>query len=167
MRYVLLSVSSGRGRAACRPLHRRRAHRIGAPARAFAQFMRKAVAKRPVEQFDTDLRLPEWQLEPDQEDPFGDPIDYYYVDEDGNLIDPRELDDTDPETRRPEGIDRPAPGNDGPPPAVDPEFLDRAINGTRRPPPPTTRPSPSQQTPAPSPTPSARTTSRPVTQPTN
>jgi penicillin-binding protein 1A len=137
-----------------------------APARAFAQFMRQAVAKRPVEQFDTDLRLPEWQLEPDEEDPFGDPTDYYYVDEDGNLIDPRELEDYDPAARRPEGIDAPGGGSENPPPAVDPEFLDRAINGTRQPPPPATRQAPQQQ-PAPSPTPNPRTTSRPVTQPTD
>ncbi|PIW55066.1 MAG: penicillin-binding protein [Sphingomonadales bacterium CG12_big_fil_rev_8_21_14_0_65_65_10] len=134
-----------------------------APARAFAQFMRKAVAKRPVEQFDTDLRLPEWQLEPDEEDPFGDPSDYYYVDEDGNLIDPRELEDFDPATRRPEGIDAPDGNRQSPAPAVDPEFLDRAINGTRRAPPAGQAP-PSQ--PSPSPAPSPRTTSRPVTQPT-
>jgi penicillin-binding protein 1A len=128
--------------------------------------MRQAVAKRPVEQFDTDLRLPEWQLEPDEEDPFGDPTDYYYVDEDGNLIDPRELEDYDPAARRPEGIDAPGGGSENPPPAVDPEFLDRAINGTRQPPPPATRQAPQQQ-PAPSPTPNPRTTSRPVTQPTD
>lgn len=38
-----------------------------APARAFSQFMQVAVAKRPVEQFDTNVTLPEWQLEPDEE----------------------------------------------------------------------------------------------------
>ena len=52
-----------------------------APARAFAAFMRVAVAKRPVEQFDTELQLPEWQLEPDDEWMFGDPDEeYYYID---------------------------------------------------------------------------------------
>src|SRR5690606_14445172 len=38
-----------------------------APARAFAAYMRYAVRDRPVEEFDTDLQLPEWQLEPDDE----------------------------------------------------------------------------------------------------
>ena len=38
-----------------------------APARAFADFMRVAVAKRPVEPFETEVTLPEWQLEPDDE----------------------------------------------------------------------------------------------------
>jgi len=38
-----------------------------APARAFAEFMKVAVAKRPVEQFETQAPLPDWQLEPDEE----------------------------------------------------------------------------------------------------
>ena len=59
-----------------------------APARAFASFMRYAVKDRPVEEFDTDLKLPEWQLEPDDEFYYGDPDDYYYIDEQGNLIQP-------------------------------------------------------------------------------
>ena len=62
-------------------------------------------------------------------------LDVLVVDEDGNLIDPRELEDYDPATRRPEGIDAPDGNRQSPAPAVDPEFLDRAINGTRRPPP--------------------------------
>jgi penicillin-binding protein 1A len=59
-----------------------------APARAFAAFMSYAVKGRPVEKFDTDLKLPDWQLEPDDEFLFGDPDDYYYVDEQGNLVEP-------------------------------------------------------------------------------
>ena len=38
-----------------------------APARAFASFMKVAVAKRPVEQFQTQAPAPDWQLEPDEE----------------------------------------------------------------------------------------------------
>jgi penicillin-binding protein 1A len=59
------------------------------PARAFADYMKIAVAKRPVENFDTGVTLPEWQLEPDDEaygldngsgggqmvDPDGNPIE--------------------------------------------------------------------------------------------
>ncbi len=41
------------------------------PARAFAQFMTIAVARRPIEQFQTQVTLPEWQLEPDEEAYFG------------------------------------------------------------------------------------------------
>ena len=59
-----------------------------APARAFAAYMRQAVKSRPVEEFETEVRLPEWQLEPDDEYFFGDPEDYYFIDEQGNLIEP-------------------------------------------------------------------------------
>ena len=50
--------------------------------------MRYVVKDRPVEEFDTDLQLPEWQLEPDDEYMLGDPEDYYFIDEQGNLIEP-------------------------------------------------------------------------------
>ena len=59
-----------------------------APAAAFAAFMSYAVKDRPPEKFDTELKLPEWQLEPDDEYGYGSPDDYYFVDEDGNLIEP-------------------------------------------------------------------------------
>jgi penicillin-binding protein 1A len=60
-----------------------------APARAFAAYMRVAVAKRPVENFETEVKLPEWQLEPDAEAYFGqtDP-GQPLVDADGNPIVP-------------------------------------------------------------------------------
>lgn len=54
-----------------------------APAQAFAQYMKVAVAKRPAEEFDTALKLPEWQLEPDDEAYFGAPDNGMYVDENG------------------------------------------------------------------------------------
>ena len=62
-----------------------------APARAFHDYMVKAVASRPVEQFDTQVTLPEWQLEPDEESYFGQPDegqspDGQLVDADGNPI---------------------------------------------------------------------------------
>ncbi|NJC35038.1 penicillin-binding protein 1A [Sphingomonas jejuensis] len=74
-----------------------------APARAFADFMRTAVARRPVEAFATEVTLPEWQMEPDEEAYFGDPDngidpsaaapgDQRFVDENGNPVggrDPR------------------------------------------------------------------------------
>ncbi|RDC59046.1 Penicillin-binding protein 1A [Alteripontixanthobacter maritimus] len=59
-----------------------------APAQAFAAYMRYAVKDRPIEPFDTDLKLPEWQLEPDDEFLYGDPDEYYYVDDQGNLVEP-------------------------------------------------------------------------------
>ena len=61
-----------------------------APARAFAAYMQQAVQGRPVEEFDTDLKLPEWQLEPDEEWMFGEPAEegYYFYDESGNPVGP-------------------------------------------------------------------------------
>jgi penicillin-binding protein 1A len=38
-----------------------------APARAFHDFMVAAVARRPVEQFETEVPIPDWQLEPEEE----------------------------------------------------------------------------------------------------
>ncbi len=58
-----------------------------APARAFADYMKVAVAKRPVEPFETEVTLPEWQLEPDAEAYYGSPDngvdDGMMVDENG------------------------------------------------------------------------------------
>ena len=46
-----------------------------APARAFRDFMARAVANRPVEQFETEVPMPDWQLTPEEE-MFGDqPLD--------------------------------------------------------------------------------------------
>ena len=109
-----------------------------APARAFAAYMRYAVAKRPVEKFDTDLKLPDWQLEPDDEVRFGqNPDDYYYVDDQGNLVEPNGA-------ARPGGPPGSGPGEpptegnpnpDAPPgeagPAANDDFLDSAT-GRRR-----------------------------------
>lgn len=86
-----------------------------APARAFSQFMKVAVAKRPVEEFDTELVLPEWQLEPDDEAYFGDP-DEYFMDDYGNPVDPL--------TGEPLGP--PLDASNDPPPPYDDSFLDRA-----------------------------------------
>lgn len=57
-----------------------------APARAFSAFMRIAVANRKVEPFDTEVTLPEWQLEPDEESYFGGPDNGTFVDADGNPV---------------------------------------------------------------------------------
>ncbi|MDE2620993.1 MAG: PBP1A family penicillin-binding protein [Sphingomonadales bacterium] len=101
-----------------------------APARAFAQYMRLATARRPAEKFDTDLVLPEWQLEPDDEARTGSPEDYYYVDEQGNLIDPARNEApqgpaADSQRGRIEDNGQPPLGNGGPPAAND-DFLDQA-----------------------------------------
>jgi penicillin-binding protein 1A len=71
-----------------------------APAMAFAAFMRTAVAKRPVEKFETDVTLPEWMLETDEEAYLGDQgnaaAPSSFVDENGNPIEPKVTDDYDP-----------------------------------------------------------------------
>src|SRR3546814_11690359 len=57
-----------------------------APARAFADYMSVAVARRPVEQFDTEVVLPEWQLEDEDEAYMGEPGEEGFVDENGMPI---------------------------------------------------------------------------------
>jgi penicillin-binding protein 1A len=95
-----------------------------APAQAFAAFMHYAVKDRPVEEFDTTVELPEWQLEPDEEAMFGEPDDYYYIDEQGNLVEPGRREPTpspfDVESERP----RDAPA------AASRDFLEEATGGT-------------------------------------
>jgi penicillin-binding protein 1A len=56
-----------------------------APARAFASYMRVATAKRPPEKFETDLKLPQYQIEPDDEAMQTNPDSYFYVDPNGNI----------------------------------------------------------------------------------
>jgi penicillin-binding protein 1A len=61
-----------------------------APAKAWAAFMRVAVAGRKVEAFDTNVKLPEWQLDTDEEAYFGDPDNGAFVDEQGAPLPPPE-----------------------------------------------------------------------------
>ena len=148
-----------------------------APAQAFAAYMRYAVKDRPVEEFTTELKLPEWQLEPDDEHMFGNPDDYYYIDEQGNLIEPgRSEGPVDrgsypddpyryppqdgtaprqpippPARRAPPPPQQPATGRgaDGAPQAVGDDFLDRALGRTREPVPATPQPTPAPTAPRP------------------
>ena len=99
-----------------------------APARAFAQFMRVAVARRPVEQFETEVPLPDWQLEPDEE-AYGLPYEYG----DGQFVDPEGIGI--------EPVDPLAPVPGPRPGAPDQTELDRIFNSPlpqreQRPPPP-------------------------------
>jgi len=117
-----------------------------APAQAFADYMRVAVKDRAIEPFDTDLQLPEWRLEPDEEWLFGDPGEYGLVDEDGNLIDPgvtepaEEYDADGGAVEEPRRIPpvRPVPvptlprtSDEPPPPAASDDFLERATGRGR------------------------------------
>ncbi len=119
-----------------------------APARAFAAFMEYAVRDRPPEEFDTELQLPEWQLEPDEEWLFGDPDNYFFGDDDGAYGGPGEGErplypgeDGGPAQpgRRYEPGALPQPVNPDAPPAASEDFLDRATGArpseeSRRPP---------------------------------
>jgi penicillin-binding protein 1A len=76
-----------------------------APARAFAAFMKPATANRPIEQFETQVTLPEWQLEPDEETYYGQPDNgAAMVDEDGNptALAPRDEQQQDEQSIRPQ-----------------------------------------------------------------
>ncbi|MEO5493279.1 MAG: transglycosylase domain-containing protein, partial [Sphingomonas sp.] len=119
-----------------------------APARAFAAFMRVATAGRPVEQFDTAVTLPDFQL--DNESDFGLPDNGTFVDPDGNPIPPDQIAPDEPpigggDAGLPPGSenDDPQMAPDGPPKTtdrIDKKWLDRVTGGDssggrQRPPP--------------------------------
>ncbi|QIG53966.1 PBP1A family penicillin-binding protein [Altererythrobacter sp. BO-6] len=108
-----------------------------APAQAFSAYMREAVKGRPIEQFDTEVKLPGWMLEPDDEYLYGDPGDYYFIDEQGNLVEPSRGEGGQPFGVDGEQVPRPqipvAPGEAGQ--AASDDFLERAT-GQRQPPEP-------------------------------
>lgn len=115
-----------------------------APARAWAAFMKPATASRPIEQFDTQVTLPEWQLEPDEESYFGQPDNgQMAVDENGNPI---EQGATPVPTDAQTGDTIPRPDADQPeaPPAAPPQqlnqdWIDRVTGRERRDPSPAGR----------------------------
>lgn len=136
-----------------------------APARAFAAYMRVAVAKRPVEEFETELTLPDWQLEPDDEAMQGNPDDYYYVDEQGNVVergrnggpgsedgpgDPYEGSDRRDQPAYDDTLGQPVPEREQ---AASDDFLDRAT-GER----PAAQPAPARPITRPPPRPTPRPT---------
>lgn len=103
-----------------------------APARAFSAFMRYAVKDRPVEEFDTDLQLPDWQLEPDDEFYFGEDDDYYYyVDEQGNLVEPGGRDPSRDGSRDDFPVEGEGQGVRRDP--LDPRGMEQPAQGSRRP----------------------------------
>jgi penicillin-binding protein, 1A family len=104
-----------------------------APARAFAAYMRTAVANRPVENFETEVTLPEWQIEPDEE-AYGSPDNGMMVDENGMPLPP--ADDQG-------GVDGVAPGDAGAmeaPRRIDQRWIDEVLGREERP----ARPAPGQ-----------------------
>jgi penicillin-binding protein 1A len=120
-----------------------------APARAFAAFMKPAVASRPVEQFETQVTLPEWQLEPDQESYFGEPDNGLFVDADGNPVEPGAAQPADPGEPLvdPDGNPLPQSSEERParPERLDQEWMDQVLGRT---PPPGRAPPPRDRPPA-------------------
>jgi penicillin-binding protein 1A len=122
-----------------------------APARAFAAFMKVAVAKRPVEQFQTQAPIPDWQLEPDEESwGFNMEESAPLVDEDGNPLGTAPPDPLAPEQQQPQGSQ------------VDQQWLDEVLrrNPENRP-----QPTPRQPPRQPSRQPSAQPPSQPPSDP--
>ncbi|WP_174293316.1 transglycosylase domain-containing protein [Sphingomonas bacterium] len=92
-----------------------------APARAFAAMMKPATASRPIEQFQTQVTLPDMQLDDDLY--FGQPDNGTYVDDDGNPVPPAD------QPAAP--VDQPAPADAPRPPdaqarqQLDQDWIDR------------------------------------------
>ncbi|MBV8685996.1 MAG: PBP1A family penicillin-binding protein [Alphaproteobacteria bacterium] len=116
-----------------------------APARAFHDFMIRAVANRPVEPFETQVQAPTWQNEPDDDAWYGgadngqsqspEQAQGQFVDPDGNPVArPPATDGDAPPAARPD--DRGDDEEEEAPPVdrLDQEWLDRAINRDRAPP---------------------------------
>ena len=114
-----------------------------APARAFADYMKVAVAKRPVEQFETQVTLPEWQLEPDEEAYYGTPDG---TSEGGMMVDENGLPIERPRAEEPQGQDDPElevdPEERAPPQRIDQQWIDNVLGRDRQRQPPATRPTP-------------------------
>jgi penicillin-binding protein 1A len=100
------------------------------PARTFGQYMAVAVAGRPVENFDTGVTLPEWQLEPDDE--------AYGLDNGsdggGQMVDP----DGNPIERPDDGEARPGPASGGDargeaPQRIDQKWIDSVLGRNPKP----------------------------------
>ena len=104
-----------------------------APARAFHDFMVRAVATRPVEEFVTEAEAPDWQIEQDEEFWFAPPEDGPMVDLDGYPVEEG--------APKPDVEEIPPPEEVPPPGRIDREWLERAIERPppRAPPPPPRR----------------------------
>jgi penicillin-binding protein 1A len=115
-----------------------------APAKAWAAFMKPATANRPIEQFDTKVTLPEWQLEPDEESYFGQPDNgQMAVDADGNPIEqgqpPVPTDAQTGDTIPRPDADQPEVAPAPPQQQMNQDWIDRVIGRERREPSPAGR----------------------------
>jgi penicillin-binding protein 1A len=99
--------------------------------------MVRAVAKRPVEKFDIEVALPDWEMEPDEEAWFGEPENGsvipgdpgMMVDPDGNPIAPQP---GQPSETGPQPL--PAPTEEPRREELNQEWLDRAVGREKAPP---------------------------------
>ena len=111
-----------------------------APARAFSDFMKVAVARRPVENFQIEVPLPDWQLEPDEEVWGNLTDDAPLVDADGNPIgDPLGA----PADPLAPGVQPPEGGQ------VDQQWMDEVLDRQAQPRPQPPQPQPQQPQPVP------------------
>jgi len=106
-----------------------------APAHAFADYMKVAVSRRPVEQFDTQVTLPEWQLEPDEEAYYGEPDNGtgggMMVDENGLPIRQDQQQDQEDPDQDEQQIDQ-APATRTAPPRLDQQWIDQVLGRDRQ-----------------------------------
>ena len=94
-----------------------------APARAFHDFMIRAVANRTPEEFVTETAAPDWQIERNEEFWYTPPDDDPLVDADGNPVEPAPPADDKP------AREEPAPGEEATrPERLDRDWLERAID---------------------------------------
>jgi penicillin-binding protein 1A len=112
-----------------------------APARAFHDYMIRAVANRPAEPLVTEAAAPDWQIEQNEEFFIAPPPDDPMVDIDGYPADPEEGYGYEgvPQEPAPVPVPQPQekPGGQEP---LDRDWLDRALDRPRPPPPPRDRP---------------------------
>ncbi len=105
-----------------------------APARAFADFMKVAVSRRPVEQFETQVTLPEWQLEPDEEAYYGQPDNGMMVDENGLPVDSGQQkpppEEEDPDSGEQGPVSQAPPARPAPP-RLDQQWIDQVLGRDR------------------------------------
>ncbi|MFA5969852.1 MAG: PBP1A family penicillin-binding protein [Sphingomonas sp.] len=100
-----------------------------APARAWADFMKVAVASRPAEAFDTQVTLPDELPGLDENSYFGQPDNGLFVDADGNPVEPGT------QQPEPDAQQQDQPTDVLPPPAekLDQAWIDKVLNRNGRP----------------------------------
>jgi penicillin-binding protein 1A len=101
--------------------------------------MKQAVARRPIEQFEIEVKMPDWQIEGGEEAWEGEPDDFLMVDPDGNPIAADRVPAAPQPAREPQAEPDPAANEEeAPRDQLNQEWLDRVTGRappTREPPP--------------------------------